>query len=81
MHHFELCFQESHFWGIMDGVEFLKAVGKTDPNIIRILMATIASDDLDQEIRKAGIDRFIEKPLTVASLDRIINELENYNFS
>jgi DNA-binding NtrC family response regulator len=70
-----------YFLKDMDGIEFLNQVGQTHPNIIRILMATITSDDLEQEIARAGIDRFIEKPLTIASLDSIINELEVMNFS
>jgi len=64
-----------YFLPDMNGVEFLKQVAKKNPDIARILMATIVNDDLKLEILKAGIDRFIEKPLTVASLDTIINEL------
>ena len=59
----------------MDGLAFLKRVKEMQPDVMRILMATISSDDLEQEIQKAGINRFIEKPLTVASLDTVINEL------
>jgi hypothetical protein len=44
-------------------------------------MATLSSDDLEQEIARYGIDHFIEKPLTVATLDTIINELKTANFS
>ncbi|MCK5162968.1 MAG: response regulator [Desulfobacula sp.] len=64
-----------YFLPDMNGVEFLNLVAKNNPGITRILMATIVNDDLKLEILKAGIDRFIEKPLTVASLDTIINEL------
>lgn len=64
-----------YFLPDMNGVDFLNQVAKNDPGIIRILMATIVNDDLKLEILKAGIDRFIEKPLTITSLDMIINEL------
>ena len=64
-----------YFLPDMNGIEFLNRVAKNNPGITRILMATIVNDDLKLEILKAGIDRFIEKPLTVASLDTIINEL------
>ena len=64
-----------YFLPDMNGVEFLNQVAKNNPGITRILMATIVNDELKLEILKAGIDRFIEKPLTVASLDTIINEL------
>lgn len=64
-----------YFLPDMNGVDFLNQVAKNDPGITRILMATIVNDDLKLEILKAGIDRFIEKPLTITSLDMIINEL------
>lgn len=64
-----------YFLPDMNGIEFLKLVAKNDPDITRILMATIVNDDLRLEILKAGIDRLIEKPLTITSLDMIINEL------
>jgi DNA-binding NtrC family response regulator len=70
-----------YFLPDMDGIEFLIEVEKFHPNVTRILMATISSDDLEQEIVKFGIDRFIEKPLTVVTLDTIINELKTANFS
>ena len=65
-----------YFLPDMNGVEFLNLVARNNPCITRILMATIVNDELKLEIRKAGIDRFIEKPLTVTSLDTIINELK-----
>ncbi len=64
-----------YFLPDMNGIEFLNLVAKNNPGITRILMATIVNDDLKLEILKAGIDRFIEKPLTITSLDMIINEL------
>lgn len=70
-----------YFLSDMDGIEFLTRVAQLHPNITRILMATIRMDDLEQEIARAGIDRFIEKPLNVTSLDTIINELGIMNFS
>ncbi len=70
-----------YFLPDMDGVNFLKQAAQIQPDVTRILMATITSDELEQEIRNAGIDWFIEKPLTVATLDTVINELETLNFS
>ncbi len=70
-----------YFLPDMDGVSFLKQAARIQPDVTRILMATITSDDLEQEILAEGIDRFIEKPLTVATLDTVINELETLNFS
>lgn len=70
-----------YFLPDMDGVEFLIQVKKFHPNVTRILMATLSNDDLEQEIARYGIDSFIEKPLTIATLDTIINELKTINFS
>lgn len=70
-----------YFLPDMDGVEFLEQASRIQPGITRILMATITTQELENEIQRTGIDRFIEKPLTVASLDTVINELENINFS
>ncbi len=70
-----------YFLPDMDGVSFLKQAAQIQNEVTRILMATITSDDLEQEILAEGIDRFIEKPLTVATLDTVINELETLNFS
>jgi two-component system NtrC family sensor kinase len=64
-----------YFLPDMNGIEFLNQVARKNPCITRILMSTIVNDDLKQEIRKAKIDRFIEKPLTMSFLDTIINEL------
>ncbi|HKL01586.1 MAG TPA: response regulator [Desulfotignum sp.] len=64
-----------YFLPDMDGIQFLDQVGKQRSGVFRVLMATLISDELRKEIQKAGIDRVIEKPLTVASLDTIIDEL------
>lgn len=64
-----------YFLPDMNGIHFLNQVEKHCSGVFRVLMATLISDDLQSEIQKAGIDRFIEKPLTVASLDTIIDEL------
>lgn len=63
----------------MNGIEFLKRVARNHPGITRILMTTIVNDDLKCEFDREGIDRLIEKPLTVASLDTIINDFKKLN--
>lgn len=70
-----------YFLPDMDGLALLKQVKEMQPDAMRILMATITSEDLEKDIQKAGINRFIEKPLTVASLDTVINELASSNLS
>ncbi len=59
----------------MDGLTFLKQVAIKKPGISRILMATIVTDELKKEIFRAGIDAFLEKPLSIASIDHILFEI------
>jgi len=70
-----------YFLPDMDGITLLKQVKDIQPDVLRILMATITSDELERDIQKAGINWFIEKPLTVASLDTVINELAKTNLA
>lgn len=65
-----------YFLPDMTGVDFLNRVAGDYPAVKRVLMATIVSEQLHLEILNAGIDQCIEKPLTVGSLDTIIN---NFN--
>ena len=64
-----------YFLPDMDGLTFLKQVAIRKPGIARILMATIVTDELKKEISMAGIDTFLEKPLSVASIENILCEI------
>ena len=64
-----------YFLPDMDGLTFLKKVAIQKPGIARILMATIVTDELKNEISMAGVDAFLEKPISVESLDHIISEI------
>lgn len=64
-----------YFLPDMDGLTFLKHVAEEKPGIYTVLMATVASDELKTDIIKAGIHAFLEKPLSVASIDRILQDL------
>lgn len=68
-----------YFLPDMDGIEFLKKTARIQPSAVRVLMATITCEELEKESRMEGIDRFIEKPLTVDALDALINELDHCN--
>ncbi len=59
----------------MDGVSFLKKALEAKPQIKRILMTTIVKEELEKEVAEVGIDRLIEKPLAVTSLENVVNEL------
>ncbi len=65
-----------YFLPDMDGLSFLKQVGIEKPGVPRVLMATLTNDEMAIGIARAGIYKFIEKPLTVDSLETIIKELE-----
>jgi len=64
-----------YFLPDMDGLTFLKKAAVQKPGIARVLMATIVTDELKKEISMAGIDAFLEKPISVESLDHIISEI------
>jgi DNA-binding NtrC family response regulator len=64
-----------YFLPDMDGLSFLKQVGRQNPGIARVLMSTIVSDNLKTETITAGIDTLLEKPLSVASIDQVLCNL------
>lgn len=66
-----------YFLPDMDGLTLLKQIAKQQPGVARVLMATIASDELKKEISLAGIDAFIEKPLSVATIDQVLHKINN----
>ncbi len=70
-----------YFLPDMDGIEFLSKAAQIHPNAARILMATMTNDEMALGIARAGIDQFVEKPLTVDSLETIIHKLEIIKFT
>ena len=70
-----------YFLPDMDGIRFLNMAAQIHPKATRILMATVTNDEITLGIARAGIDQFIEKPLTVDSLENIIKELETIKFA
>jgi response regulator RpfG family c-di-GMP phosphodiesterase len=58
-----------------DGLSLLKQVGLQNPEIARVLMSTIVSDELRNDITIAGIDALLEKPLSVASIGQILCDI------
>ncbi|NOX32843.1 MAG: response regulator [Deltaproteobacteria bacterium] len=64
-----------YFLPDMDGLSFLKQVAIQKPGIARVLMATIVTDDLKKEISMAGIDVFLEKPLSIATIDQVLYKI------
>ncbi len=64
-----------YFLPDMDGVALLKLVALEKPGTARILMATITNDELRDDILRNKIDAFIEKPLSIASIDNILGDI------
>ncbi|THB75334.1 MAG: response regulator [Desulfobacteraceae bacterium] len=65
-----------YFLPDMNGIEFLNRASSMYPGVYRILMTTIVTDELMEEISASGIDLLLEKPLSVASLDTILFNLK-----
>lgn len=68
-----------YFLPDMDGVRFLVKAKERVPDLVRILMTTIVNEDLKDEIRKAGIDALLEKPINITILDNLILEIGRAN--
>lgn len=64
-----------YFLPDMDGLSLLKQVGEQKPGTARILMTTIINEDLKKDISINRINAFIEKPLSIASIDNILSEI------
>lgn len=64
-----------YFLPDMDGMALLKQVAIDKPGTARILMATLTNDELRSEISINKIDALIEKPLCIASIDTILDEI------
>lgn len=60
-----------------DGIEFLKRVGHTQPNALKILITAYRNENVVSEAKKLKVQGFIEKPFTsdtfMASLTHLIN--------
>ncbi len=57
----------------VDGLEVLKVIKKTHPDIM-VLMVSALSDKRD-EAKELGADGYILKPVTIASLVKLIKEI------
>ena len=63
-----------YFLPDINGLSFLKQVGRQYPDITRIMMSTIVSDELKTDVAAAGIEALIEKPISVSSIELILNK-------
>ncbi len=58
----------------MDGIELLRAVRETSPDVGLVLMTAFASVDTAREAFKLGADDFVEKPFDVEELKLIVRK-------
>jgi DNA-binding NtrC family response regulator len=60
-----------------DGIEFLKRVGHTQPDALKVLITAYRNENIVSEAKKLKVQGFIEKPFTsdtfMASLTHLIN--------
>jgi len=52
----------------MDGIEFLRQLGRRQPETLKILVTGHSKKDVVDKACRAGIDKTIEKPFTVNEL-------------
>ncbi len=64
-----------YFLPDMDGLFFLKKVTEISPETVKILMTTVINDNLEKEAAKAGVFKIIEKPLSIMSIETVIQEI------
>jgi DNA-binding NtrC family response regulator len=63
----------------MDGVEFLKMIKETYPNMMRILITAYGNEELTSTASRMGIDDFIQKPLTTNAIeDSLASVIQRY---
>jgi len=59
--------------GTMNGIELVAQLGKVDPSIVRLVMTAHGSVQTAVEAMRAGAFEFIEKPVDLARLVRLID--------
>jgi CheY-like chemotaxis protein len=53
----------------MDGIEFLKQIQTSKPNVIKILITAYKSELVIEEAKKAGVQHLIAKPFTSETIE------------
>jgi len=64
----------------MDGLEFLKRVHETHPEVMTVLITAYKTEEVISEAMRLGVQDFLEKPFTTknieASLSRLVGHCE-----
>jgi DNA-binding NtrC family response regulator len=53
----------------MDGLEFLKKIKGSHPNVVKILITAYGTEELFSRATKLGVREFIEKPFTSKTIE------------
>ncbi|MBW1806963.1 MAG: response regulator [Deltaproteobacteria bacterium] len=61
----------------IDGLKFLELVQKSHPKTLKVLITAYGSKKVFAKAAKLGVHEFIEKPLTVNSLEESLRRLVN----
>ena len=58
----------------MNGLEMLRRAKKMDPEIMALIITGYGTDKLEKEAMQSGVDGFVNKPITIDKLTKIIDE-------
>ena len=58
----------------MNGLEMLQRAKKMAPEIMALIITGYGTDKLEKEAMQSGVDGFVNKPITIDKLTKIIDE-------
>jgi two-component system response regulator (stage 0 sporulation protein F) len=59
----------------MDGLGFFKAIQKSHPNALKVLITAYGNENMANEATRIGIHDFIQKPLTTNAIEKSLASL------
>ena len=71
---YDIVFSDYMLPGI-NGLEFLKFVNETHPNIIKVFITAYFTSDVFYEAINIGVEDFIQKPYTISIIERSLTHL------
>ena len=63
----------------INGLEFLKIVNETHPNIIKVFITAYFTSDVFYEAINIGVQDFIQKPYTTSIIEKFLSQLTEKN--
>jgi DNA-binding NtrC family response regulator len=59
----------------MDGLEFLRRIQASHPDVMKILITAYGSEELVSEAKRLGAQDFIQKPFTSEAVEEALSRL------